>query len=120
MNKLKIFGTCAGAILLANHIISDQFAHSLKLIDVTIERNAYGSQIHSFEKTILIKPYQKYITGVFIRAPRIIAYNDESCSLLAMHQSSPVLIQNNNILLSTFHPEYTVPPIIHDYFLNMK
>lgn len=116
--KLKIFGTCAGAILLAKKVISDQKIENLGLIDLTIKRNAYGSQIHSFETDVDFLPEKKTIKAIFIRPPKIIEIG-QNVEILAYNNANPILVKQNNILLSTFHPEYLIPPIIHKYFLEI-
>lgn len=114
-----IFGTCAGMILLAKKIDnhSDQF--SLGFIDISVERNAYGRQIDSFEEDVQIpKLGNKPFRGVFIRAPKIsrIGKNVES---LAKHNSDHILVREGNMLASSFHPELTEDTRIYEYFLEM-
>jgi len=115
---LAVFGTCAGAIVLANHVESLKPVESLQLIDTTISRNAYGSQINSFEDTITFEPSKEAINAVFIRAPKITGVG-EGVTILAEHNGMPVLVRTQNILVSTFHPEYLDAPIIHRYFLGI-
>lgn len=99
-----VYGTCAGAILLAK----------LKLIDITVQRNAYGRQLDSFEEPIQSKAFPK-LRGVFIRAP-IITRVGKNVQILASHESRPVLVQSGNILAGTFHPELTDNVTVHRYF----
>lgn len=116
-NTLKIFGTCAGAILLSQTVISEQPIENLQLIDITISRNAYGSQLHSFENAVKFKPTNEMMNAVFIRAPKITNVGD-AVTVLVEHRSQPVLVQQGNVLASTFHPEYLNSPIVHQYFLQ--
>ena len=114
-----IFGTCAGMIVLAKKINnhSDQF--SLGLMDITVERNAYGRQIESFEEDLSIPLIGKRpFRTVFIRAPKIskIGQNVES---LAKCRSDHILAREGNVLVSSFHPELTDDVRIHKYFLEM-
>lgn len=118
-NKLKIFGTCAGAILLAKKVISAQKIENLGLIDLTIERNAYGSQIHSFETKIDFIPWKKEIKAIFIRPPKILEIG-RNVEILAFENSIPVMVKQKNVLLATFHPEYLDPPLIHEFFCKDK
>lgn len=118
-NKLKIFGTCAGAILLAKKVISAQKIENLGLIDLTMERNAYGSQIHSFETTIDFIPWKKDIKAIFIRPPKILEIG-RNVEILAFENSIPVMVKQKNVLLATFHPEYLDPPLIHEFFCKDK
>jgi len=110
-----IYGTCAGAIILANKVIGKQ--ESLGLIDVEIERNAYGRQIDSFEALIDIKYIGKF-PGVFIRAPiiRKVCKGD----ILAYYNNSPVMVRQDNVLVTTFHSELGNDSRVHEYWLNMK
>jgi pyridoxal 5'-phosphate synthase pdxT subunit len=100
-----IFGTCAGAILLAKEVLNPVQA-SLALLDVTIVRNAYGRHMASkviSGRTLLKRGPQEM---VFIRAP-IIQSVGPSVKVLASHEGNPTLVQSGNILASTFHPELT-------------
>lgn len=114
--KIPIYGTCAGAIVLANSV-SNPKQDSLDLIDISIQRNAFGRQLDSFETKLTIKGLKEKFLGVFIRAPKI--NNSNNATILAKFNNSPVLIKKDNILLSTFHPELTNDSRIHKLFLNM-
>jgi 5'-phosphate synthase pdxT subunit len=95
-----IFGTCAGAILLAKRVTHpDQ--PSWGLIDIDVERNAYGRQVDSFEAT-LDPDYR----GIFIRAPRIRRVGP-GVEVLARLNGEPVLVREGRIFAATFHPELT-------------
>lgn len=115
---LAVFGTCAGAILLASEVISSKPIENMKLIDAKLDRNAYGSQLHSFETLLEFLPSKEQIEGVFIRAPKIASYG-EDVEVLIKHQKDPVMLRQGRVLLSTFHPEYNDPPVAHEYFLRM-
>lgn len=113
---MPIYGTCAGAILLAKEIINSK-QPKLGLMDISIKRNDYGRQIDSFEADLDIfneKPFR----GIFIRAPVIETIHD-GCKILAKFQDKPVLVEQNNLLVSTFHPELTDDIRIHKYFIDM-
>lgn len=97
------FGTCAGCILLAKRVTRPE-QQSLGVLDATVERNAYGRQIDS---EILTGPTSLPggpLEMVFIRAPRIVELGSD-VEVLAQREGSPVLVRQNNILASTFHPE---------------
>lgn len=115
--KMPIFGSCAGAIVLAKEVTNPSQT-SLKLIDIEIERNSYGRQINSFEADIEIQDFKKRFPAIFIRAPRIKKLGNGS-TILAMHKKSPILLRNGRILISTFHPELTNDNRIHKLFLDM-
>jgi len=114
-NKL-IYGTCAGAIVVAKKVIGNQ-VNGLNLIDIEIERNAYGRQIDSFEDFIDIKGIGKY-KAVFIRAPIIKNVGDD-VDVLSTYNGTPVMVREKNVLVTTFHPELTKDRRIHEYFLRM-
>ena len=114
-----IFGTCAGLILTARDVTSPaQF--SLGLIDVGVERNAYGRQRESFEATgtATLDGRPVPIEMVFIRAPRIRRVGP-GVETLARHQDEPVMARQGSVLVATFHPELTDDPTVHEYFCRM-
>ncbi|MBI1747374.1 MAG: pyridoxal 5'-phosphate synthase glutaminase subunit PdxT [Acidobacteria bacterium] len=115
--RRPIFGTCAGAILLAAEVI-DRPQFSLGLIDLVVRRNAYGRQVDSFIEVGPCAGFNEPLEMVFIRAP-IIESVGPSVSVLARAQNRPVLVRSGNILVSTFHPELTVDNRVHAYFLAM-
>ena len=96
-----IFGTCAGAILLAAKVYRPA-QPSWGLIDIDIERNAYGRQIDSFESALEPPCYR----GIFIRAPRI-TRTGPGVEVLARHRGEPVMVREGRIFAATFHPELT-------------
>jgi 5'-phosphate synthase pdxT subunit len=103
-----VFGTCAGMILLDRE--------HLGLVDVEVERNAYGRQVASFEADLDIGRDRR-LRGVFIRAPRIEAAGPE-VEVLAELDGAPVLIRQGRYLLATFHPELTDDTRVHELFLE--
>jgi len=114
-----IFGTCAGLILTARDVANPaQF--SLGLIDVGVERNAYGRQRESFEAagTAVLDGRPVPIEMVFIRAPRIRRVGP-GVETLARHGDEPVMARQGSVLVATFHPELTDDPTVHEYFCRM-
>jgi 5'-phosphate synthase pdxT subunit len=112
-----IFGTCAGAILLAKEVLNPA-QERLGLIDIAIERNAYGRQIDSSVQVgecPVLTPHP--VEMVFIRAP-IIRRVGEGVRVLGRCGNLPVLVEQGNILAGTFHPELTNDPTVHQYFLR--
>jgi pyridoxal 5'-phosphate synthase pdxT subunit len=112
-----IFGTCAGAILLATHVKNPEQV-SLGLLDMTVLRNGYGRQLASdvfFGPTTLKKDP---LEMVFIRGP-IIESVGPGVLVLAEHAGKPALVQKDNLLASSFHPELTDDRTVHRHFLNM-
>ncbi|MBI5135517.1 pyridoxal 5'-phosphate synthase glutaminase subunit PdxT [Candidatus Uhrbacteria bacterium] len=118
-NTLAVMGTCAGAIALASEVGSPKPIDSLKLIDIAISRNAYGSQIYSFEEDVVFTPTGEQIRAVFIRAPKIVTVGD-GVAVLANLRGGPILAQQGNVLVSTFHPEYLEKPTVHQFFLSFS
>ena len=112
---MPVWGTCAGAILLAKKIKEKDFEDGLKLMDVTIERNAYGAQMDSFETKIEFNG--KIIPAVFIRAPKILEVGDD-VEILAREGYDIVAVREKNILITTFHPEITEDLTVYKYFIN--
>lgn len=112
-----VFGTCAGAILLSKSIDSNE--ESLMAIDVAIARNSYGRQIDSFETNLEVTLNSRVhvIPSMFIRAPQITKIN-KNIQILAQYENMPVLVQENHVLIATFHPELTNDDTICSYFLN--
>jgi 5'-phosphate synthase pdxT subunit len=94
-----ILGTCAGAILLAKNVTRPP-QPSWGMIDIDVERNAYGRQIDSFEAALQPLRY----SGVFIRAPRIIRAG-QTVEVLARYSGEPVLVREGRVFVATFHPE---------------
>ncbi len=139
---LAVFATCAGMILLATDIEgaeynnanlgddnkdSDSQTHDtvtknsqagLKAIDISVQRNAYGPQIESFEAELDISSVGiPSFHGVFIRSPIVSRYG-KSVEVLATYKGSPVLCRQENVLAASFHPELTSDSRLHQYFLN--
>ena len=115
-----IFGTCAGAILLAREVSSPS-QESLGLMDIGVERNAYGRQLDSRVVTLSNGDLSERFGGaeveaVFIRAP-IIRRVGAGATVLARYNGDPVLLEEGRHLVATFHPELTVDPRIHQLFL---
>jgi 5'-phosphate synthase pdxT subunit len=107
-----IFGTCAGAIILARQVTCPA-QDSWGLIDIDVERNAYGRQIHSFQAPLEPPPCQ----GVFIRAPRIVRVGNE-VEVLARHRGEPVMVREGRVFAATFHPELTGDRHIHQMVVD--
>ena len=119
---MKIFGTCAGTVLVStkieNQSENDPF-EGLGFLDITTARNAYGRQVDSFEATLQIKGLDPpEFHGVFIRAPQILEVNSEEVEILSEHKDAIIMVQSRNILLCTFHPELTNDVRIHQKFLQ--
>ena len=116
LSGLPVFGTCAGLILLAKEIISQEESH-LATMDIVVERNAYGRQLGSFYTEAECKGVGK-IPMIFIRGP-IISSVGEGVEILATVDDQIVAAQEKNMLVTSFHPELTDDVRLHQYFINM-
>lgn len=112
-----IFGTCAGAIMLANEVRNPQ-QQSLGLMDISVERNSYGRQLDSFVREIETALGDEPMEAVFIRAPRITGIGP-GVEVLSTIEGEPVMVRQNNLLAATFHPELTSDNRVHDLFIEM-
>jgi 5'-phosphate synthase pdxT subunit len=115
-----IFGTCAGAILLACGVANPP-GHpsqaSLGLMDMDVQRNAYGRQLDSRIARLNAQGLEGDVEAVFIRAP-IIRRVGESATVLARYQGDPVLVEQGRHMAATFHPELTEDSRVHLMFLQ--
>ena len=116
LNDLPVFGTCAGLILLAKKITSQEESH-LATMDIVVERNAYGRQLGSFYTEAECKGVGQ-IPMTFIRGP-IISSLGEGVEVLATVDDQIVAAQEKNMLVTSFHPELTDDIRLHQYFINM-
>jgi len=112
-----ILATCAGLIFISREVLGPSQA-TLGLVDIGIERNAYGRQVDSFETELSIpilgpEPFH----GVFIRAP-IIRSVGESVETLASYEGNPIFIRQGNVFGTTFHPELSGDTRLHEFFLS--
>ena len=116
LSGLPVFGTCAGLILLAKEITSQDESH-LGTMDMVVERNAYGRQLGSFYTEAECKGVGK-IPMTFIRGP-IISSVGEDVEILATVDNQIVAAQEKNMLVTSFHPELTDDVRLHQYFIEM-
>lgn len=117
VQRTPTFGTCAGAILLAERV-ERPAQRSLGALDITVERNAYGRQIDSTilssDTTLPGGPLEM----VFIRAPRI-TQTGPAVETLAMRDGDPTLVRSGHLLAATFHPELSTDTRVHQAFLDL-
>ena len=116
LNGLPVFGTCAGLILLARQITSQEESH-LGTMDIVVERNAYGRQLGSFYTEADCKGVGN-IPMTFIRGP-IISEVGKDVDVLAIVNDQIVAAQEKNMLVTSFHPELTNDLRLHQYFIDM-
>ena len=112
-----VFGTCAGAILLAREVTNPP-QRSLGLLDAVVERNAYGRQIDSTILTVETALPGGPLEMVFIRAPKIVDAGP-SVDVLARRDGSPVLVRQGHLLAATFHPELSADRRVHGLFVDL-
>ena len=115
-----IFGTCAGAVLLSREISEKEHKieqKSLQLADVKAIRNFFGRQTSSFVESIKVAGLDEPFPGVFIRAPLLLPLS-KNVKILSRIEDGPVLLQQDNLWLSSFHPELTRDSRIHRLFLE--
>jgi pyridoxal 5'-phosphate synthase pdxT subunit len=110
-----IFGTCAGAILLATEVQNPK-QNSLRIVDMTVLRNGYGRQVASDVVHGPSKLKEKPLEMVFIRGP-IIERTGPGVEVLAEYAGRPALVQSGHVLAATFHPELTDDTSVHEHFL---
>jgi len=105
-----VFGTCAGMIVLDRE--------HLGLVDLVVDRNAYGRQVASFEADLTLDGDDEPLRGVFIRAPRV-RETGADVEVLAEHDGEPVLLRDGRFLVASFHPELTDDARVHERFLEL-
>jgi pyridoxal 5'-phosphate synthase pdxT subunit len=111
------FGTCAGCILLARNV-SHPAQESLAVLDISVERNAYGRQIDSAIRTGETKLPGGPLEMVYIRAPRISSVGPD-VEVMAERDGYPVLVRQGRLLAATFHPELSSDRRVHQLFVDM-
>ena len=117
-NGLPVWGTCAGMILMAQDIVEQDTTY-LRVMNIKVRRNAYGSQLDSFVTKMLIPEVSKRpVKLVFIRAPWIEEVG-EGVDVLARVDDNIVAARSNNMLVTSFHPELTNDVSFHEYFINI-
>ncbi|HIH16654.1 MAG TPA: pyridoxal 5'-phosphate synthase glutaminase subunit PdxT [Candidatus Diapherotrites archaeon] len=113
---MAVYGTCVRAILLAKKVLNDGGVKGLGLMDISVERNAYGRQVDSFEAELEANGLGK-LKGVFIRAP-VIQSVGRGVEVLASLDGKPVLVRQGNLLAGTFHPEIEGEARVHQWFVE--
>lgn len=115
-SQMPVWGTCMGMILMAREVEgSDQYR--LGLLDITVRRNAFGAQVHSFEDTVVIAGMGETL-GVFIRAP-IVTVVGEGVEVLARYVGAVVAVRQGHRVGTSFHPELTDDLRMHEWFLGL-
>ncbi len=123
MEGLPVLGTCAGAIMLAKDVVDAKVGKKsqplIGVMDVSVIRNYYGRQRESFEANVDLRNIGGGIEKVvFIRAPAIVKVYGNAKSLSQL-KDNHVIVEENNLLATTFHPELSGTTIVHEYFISM-
>jgi 5'-phosphate synthase pdxT subunit len=116
-NGMPMWGTCMGMIMLAQRIEARE-QYTLGILDITVKRNAFGAQVHSFESEVPMHGLSEPVLGVFIRAP-IVTQLGPDVQVLAEIENKIVAVKQGNILGTSFHPELTDDIRLHQWFLNL-
>ncbi|MFZ5753476.1 MAG: pyridoxal 5'-phosphate synthase glutaminase subunit PdxT [Bacillota bacterium] len=115
---MPVWGTCAGMILLAKEIVDEEYCH-LGLMDIAVRRNAYGSQLDSFNTAMTIpRVSNEEVPLVFIRAPWV-ERAGANVDIVATLNDRIIAVQQENMLATSFHPELTQDLSFHKYFARM-
>jgi 5'-phosphate synthase pdxT subunit len=112
---MPVIGTCAGMIVLAERVRGGEPLFGL--MDIAVRRNAYGRQVDSFEADLDVRGIDHPVRGVFIRAPRIEEVGD-GVEVLATFEDHPVVLEQRNLVVASFHPELVGETGLHEYLLR--
>lgn len=116
---MAVWGTCAGAILLAERA-GDLDREGLQLMDIRVDRNAFGRQVDSFEALLNVPALgERPFRAVFIRAPRITSVGAKAEALATLSDGTIAAARQEKLLATAFHPELTTDTRFHEYFLGM-
>lgn len=112
---MPMLGTCAGMIVMAARV--DGGEPLLSLVDITVQRNAYGRQVDSFEVDVDVEGIDHPVRAVFIRAPMVREIGP-AVRVLAEHEGHPVVLEQGNLVVASFHPELVGETLLHEYVLR--
>ena len=119
-NGLPVFGTCAGLILLSDRIVDGiEGQKSFGGLDVSVQRNAFGSQLDSFEVDLDFEGIDRPVHAAFIRAPIVLEVGSDVQKLSTLADGRVVAVRQGNLLGISFHPEVTGETAVHKYFADM-
>lgn len=113
---MPVWGTCMGMILMASEV-EDRDQYRLGLLDITVRRNAFGAQVHSFEDEVAVAGLDQPVMGVFIRAP-IVTRVGAGVEVLSTYDEKVVGVRSGSCLGTSFHPELTADTRLHKWFLT--
>ncbi len=116
---MPVWGTCMGMIMMAAHVEGRPDQYLLNLLDIDVERNAFGAQVHSFEDSVTVEGLDEPVTGVFIRAP-IVTRLGRGVHAISHYDGKIVGVRKGNLLGTSFHPELTEDTAMHRWFLRLN
>ena len=116
----SIFGTCAGMIMLSSKIVKkDNNVKALNVMDFSVSRNSWGSQIDSFEREIDLEAFEiRSFNAIFIRAPKVDKIGEGINRIGYIDEDEAVILEDGTHMVSSFHPELEEDVRLHEYFLN--
>ena len=114
---MPIWGTCMGMIMMARTVVGRK-QYTLELLNIEVERNAFGAQVHSFEDSVPVEGLSEPVLGVFIRAP-IVTQVAPPAEVVAVYEGKIVGVRQGKLLGTSFHPELTDDTRLHEYFLSL-
>jgi len=112
---MPVLGTCAGMIVMAKLVEDGESL--LEVMDITVRRNAYGRQVDSFEADVAVDGVEHRVRAVFIRAPMVESVG-AGVRVLAEHEGHPVVLEQGNLVVASFHPELVGETRLHGYILG--
>ena len=115
---MPIWGTCMGMILMAHDVAGRENQYTLDLLDISVERNAFGAQVPSFEDEVHLNGMNEPVLGVFIRAPIVTRLGD-GVEEIGRYNDKVVAVRKNHLLGTSFHPELTDDIRLHRWFLEL-
>jgi 5'-phosphate synthase pdxT subunit len=115
LSGMPMLGTCAGLIVMARRVEDGEPLFAL--VDVTVRRNAYGRQVDSFEADLDVEGVDHPVRAVFIRAPMVQDIGP-AVRVLAEHEGHPVVLEEGNLVVASFHPELVGETRLHEYVLR--
>ena len=120
VSGLPVFGTCAGLILLSDRLVDGTATQkTFGGLDVAVQRNAFGSQVDSFEYQIDFDGLAEPVKAAFIRAPIVVEVGENVQVLAKLSDGRIVAVRQGNLLGISFHPEVTGDSSVHSYFADM-
>lgn len=115
---MPMWGTCMGMILMAKSIAGRKGQYTLGILDIEVQRNAFGAQVNSFEDEVPMKGLAEPVLGVFIRAP-IVTKMGKGVEVFGTYEGKTVAVRQGKLIGTSFHPELTADTRLHAWFLGL-